>query len=56
MLLIARLASLELRMHRICGKADTVHSLQGVTIGDDNKRVVLTWDQNAESKWAGIHY
>jgi hypothetical protein len=42
----------------VCAKADSIHSLQGVTIGDTKaiKRVVIHWSQQAESLWAGIFY
>jgi hypothetical protein len=42
----------------VCAKADSIHSLQGVTIGDDKaiKRIIIHWSQQAESLWAGIFY
>ena len=42
----------------VCGKADSVHSLQGFTIGDTKKfkRLVLNWSQQAEALWAGALY
>ena len=42
----------------MCGKADSVHSLQGFTIGDTKKfkRLVLNWSQQAEALWAGALY
>ena len=42
----------------VCAKADYIHSLQGVSIGDTKpiKRVVIHWSQQAESMWAGILY
>jgi hypothetical protein len=39
-------------------KADTVHSFQGATVGEDQpiERPVLLWDSKAESNWPGIMY
>lgn len=42
----------------VCAKADSIHSLQGVTIGDTKpfKRLVVKWSQQAESRWPNIFY
>ena len=42
----------------VCAKADSVHSLQGYTIGDNKpiKRIVIYWSQKAEALWAGAFY
>ena len=42
----------------VVAKADSIHSLQGVTIGDTKaiKRLVIHWSQAAEGLWAGIFY
>jgi len=42
----------------VCAKADSVHSLQGFTIGDSKpiKRIVIHWSQKAEALWAGAFY
>jgi len=42
----------------VCAKADSIHSLQGVTVGDNKpiKRLIIHWTQQAESLWAGIFY
>ena len=39
-------------------KADSVHSLQGVTIGSGKpiERCIIHWTKDAESKWPGIFY
>ena len=41
-----------------CGKADTVHSAQGVTIGRGKalERCLLHWSLDAEGKWPGVFY
>ena len=41
-----------------CGKADTVHSAQGVTIGRGKalERCLLYWSLDAEGKWPGVFY
>jgi hypothetical protein len=40
------------------GKAGSIHSLQGLTVGDGKlfDRVILSWDRKAESRWPGIFY
>ena len=42
----------------VCAKADSIHSLQGVTIGDEKaiKRLLVHWDPKSESRWPGIFY
>ena len=44
-------ASLPLR----CGKADCVHSLQGLSIGEGEaiQRVIFRWSKKAETIWPG---
>jgi hypothetical protein len=40
-------------------KADSIHSLQGLTVGERKaiKRLIIYgWDKEAESKWPGILY
>jgi hypothetical protein len=40
----------------VCGKADTVHSAQGITIGRGHalERCLLVWNAKMESRWPGI--
>ena len=40
------------------GKAGSVHSFQGLTIGDGKNytRLVFTWDKGAEGRWPGAFY
>jgi hypothetical protein len=42
----------------VCSKADSIHSLQGLTIGDEHaiKRLLITWDPKDEGLWPGIFY
>lgn len=42
----------------VVAKADTIHSLQGSTIGDNKpiKRIVIHWSRQAESRWPNIFY
>ena len=42
----------------VCGKADTVHSAQGITIGRGHalERCLLVWNAKMESRWPGIFY
>ena len=42
----------------VCAKADSVHSCQGLTGGDDKalKRIILRWNAQAEALWPGILY
>ena len=42
----------------VCGKADTVHSAQGITIGRGHalERCLLVWNKQMEAKWPGIFY
>jgi hypothetical protein len=42
----------------VCGKADTVHSAQGITIGRGQAltRCLLIWNANMEARWPGIFY
>jgi hypothetical protein len=42
----------------VCGKADTIHSLQGLTVGPGEAmtHMVLHWDEAAESLWPGVFY
>jgi hypothetical protein len=42
----------------VCSKADSIHSLQGVTIGDEKaiKRLLVHWDPASEARWPGIFY
>ncbi len=39
-------------------KADSIHSVQGLTVGDGRaiERVLIRWSADAESKWPGIFY
>jgi len=42
----------------VCGKADTVHSAQGITIGRGQAltRCLLMWNAKMEALWPGIFY
>ena len=42
----------------MCGKADTVHSAQGITIGRGQAltRCLLMWNAKMEALWPGIFY
>jgi hypothetical protein len=42
----------------VVAKADSVHSTQGLTVGDSQpiKRIVLCWNKAAEGLWPGILY
>ena len=40
------------------GKAGSVHSFQGLTVGDNKQyqRIIFHWDRGAEGKWPGAFY
>jgi hypothetical protein len=42
----------------VCAKADSIHSIQGVTVGPEKaiKRLLIHWSSKAEGKWPGIFY
>ncbi|MCG3771450.1 MAG: hypothetical protein JW384_02636 [Nitrosomonadaceae bacterium] len=42
----------------VCAKADSIHSLQGLTVGPEKgiKRLLIHWSSKAEGLWPGIFY
>jgi len=42
----------------VVAKADSIHCLQGVTVGDKHplKNILLHWSEKAEANWANILY
>ena len=55
---VGDLAIRDLAVAAVSSKADSVHSLQGVTIGSGKpiERCIIHWTKDAESKWPGIFY